>query len=461
MTILLELRELAAKGDERAVKRAYASALKRTRPEDDPVGFQHLHDAYQHALALCRAVQEDADVVPMAMHDTPTPIPASADDAPPPVRAPLNIAAKDMLPPQPDPADAAAALLKEGSTAVIAYFPKWIREHSREWSLDTRDAVGRQVLHALRTDQVAMNAENLDRLYQLFGWDDVSGGLDPRHWHWLAQRAQQAWLQLPAQQTGLSALVAGDTVSRPSPRQLQGALQSLRTPRSRLRNLFTALHPERARRIVALMNVLGCHPDVPLPPGIDGGQAAFWANQSVPSHPLALQVGLMRSAVFSLVILGIILFAVWAEGLSQVPTWEAVLGSIGAVLIPPALVAVGYGKRALYLWQMAAEDMPVRYPWLRALGVPLLILALGGLLPLIEPAGPLVFGALWILSWQVLRIAQLRWCARRGVAAASGTLWLFFTVAASMLVVPALVAALVYWGMDLFRHRRQMRWTNR
>ncbi|WP_343584338.1 J domain-containing protein [Herbaspirillum sp.] len=58
-----ETLDIAPTEDPRAVKRAYASRLKATRPEDDAEGFQKLRQAYDTALALVQAVisQEDTD----------------------------------------------------------------------------------------------------------------------------------------------------------------------------------------------------------------------------------------------------------------------------------------------------------------------------------------------------------------------------------------------------------------
>ena len=54
MTHPLVAFDLDEEADERAVKRAYAKRLKVTRPDEDPVGFQALHQAYQQALDFIR-----------------------------------------------------------------------------------------------------------------------------------------------------------------------------------------------------------------------------------------------------------------------------------------------------------------------------------------------------------------------------------------------------------------------
>ena len=51
---------LPADADERAVRRAYARLLKQNRPDDDPVAFQRLHEAYLACLAAIARRREQA-----------------------------------------------------------------------------------------------------------------------------------------------------------------------------------------------------------------------------------------------------------------------------------------------------------------------------------------------------------------------------------------------------------------
>lgn len=52
--------DLPARSDERSVKRQYARLLKVTRPDEDPVAFQQLREAYERALQLAREGPEDS-----------------------------------------------------------------------------------------------------------------------------------------------------------------------------------------------------------------------------------------------------------------------------------------------------------------------------------------------------------------------------------------------------------------
>lgn len=54
---------LTPDADSRTIKRQYAALLKKTRPDEDPEGFQRLREAYEAALERSQAPQETVEVV--------------------------------------------------------------------------------------------------------------------------------------------------------------------------------------------------------------------------------------------------------------------------------------------------------------------------------------------------------------------------------------------------------------
>ena len=49
---------IEAGADEREIKRAYARRLRQARPDDDPAGFQALHEAYQACLGYAQHLRD-------------------------------------------------------------------------------------------------------------------------------------------------------------------------------------------------------------------------------------------------------------------------------------------------------------------------------------------------------------------------------------------------------------------
>jgi hypothetical protein len=63
---------LPASTDARSIKRQYATLLKQTRPDEDPVGFQRLREAYEQALEWSRRHEDSAapwDATPVAISE--------------------------------------------------------------------------------------------------------------------------------------------------------------------------------------------------------------------------------------------------------------------------------------------------------------------------------------------------------------------------------------------------------
>ncbi|MBK0011045.1 J domain-containing protein [Stenotrophomonas sp. S41] len=431
---------LDAEADERTIKRAYARQLRVTRPEDDPVAFQRLHEAYQAALAQLR------------------------EDAAPPAEVRPAQASTDTV----DAEGVAAQLVEVAGQGDDALLRQALQQQPELWSLHGKQRIGHAVLQQLVTDEPALPRSTFDTLSECFNWDDPVRGMDL---HWLdavARRCEQRWLLSSAGAQALATRYLGISESLLVPGS--DVLPSLREPRPAWRNLLSTLQPSRAHQAISLLAALGYWHDLRVPPGLDAGQVAFWSRFGREGDAIHWQAGGLRALLVALV-LGLI--CTWAVIASwPLPPSEdgmldggqrAALIIAAAVLLVPGLWLTSHTTRAIIRWQSLPEHVATVLPGVRILTVPLAVAAVMGTFHLAlrfttgVPVGTLVL--LVFASGAVLRMARQRFLQRCSSAeqdAASGSL-----VVAIVLIVPALVMALVYWAKDLHVHRDELRWFNR
>jgi tetratricopeptide (TPR) repeat protein len=188
----LEVLGLDETAGERDVKLAYAKRLKSTRPDDDPVAFQKLHETYTAALSFVRWRQEhpevdnDEDDEVEVFEDSLSPQPATLGPPPQsPVRPKISIADVERVsdidaePFELDLDQFTAELFERAMAEDAADFRDWLGGVSLAWPLAAKPVIGRHVLHHMLGNDPDIETAQLDAIVATLGLDDVLTAYDP------------------------------------------------------------------------------------------------------------------------------------------------------------------------------------------------------------------------------------------------------------------------------------------
>ncbi len=463
--------ELDEDADERAVKRAYARRLRTTRPDDDPAGFQQLHEAYQAALSWAHyraqwgqggEAQEDQNTAPESGVEAPPRVPPSPNvvhdpasiGMPPPIprRAPAAFNAGPAL----DVERFAHHVATMADQSDTLTFQRWLEGRPELWSLHDKPLIGAAVLQFLLEHEVPVRAGNFDLLSQCFSWEDIGTGVDPDAVKECRARLHRNWVVQPRNSAGLAAFLnrADTPVSKD---QAQARLRRLTRPWSRVRALLSACVPGRTeamRQTLAMLDVLD---PAQKPANLQPRQVAFWLAmaQQKPINGLQMQVAVLRSLFCTLgwlALMGLIVTSALDDPSRQArfslvkATDMALYGALAIFLLGSMLLPVV----ALVQWQVSAEH-PRQRGWIvRLLFIPVLTVTA---LLVIHAADARIAGS--ILAWALLALACARFWVRAQLEIRF-SLWMLFAAipmvklgAAALLISELAVAAtLILWGID-------------
>lgn len=496
--------ELDEDADERAVKRAYAKRLRTTRPDEDPAGFQQLHEAYQAALAYAKyraqwdededeqddgENADDAATAPPTTHVVPVEPPEPPATAAERVASAPFVAGLRPLEPESDelrqhdpvlpvgtdpvPAEAAPArpamrvsepvpapldvnafaqrVLTTAAESAPASFERWLELRPELWSLGDKPRIGNVVLQRLLSEELPIQADNFELLAECFRWNEVGSGLDPYDANDCRARLHRHWLLQPRNRVDLAGyLHSSDTpVTEAEARE---RMQRLTRPWHRMQALWDAWLPRRVEAMRDTLAKLGVDsPDQALPP-LRSQQVAFWlalAQRGQVNVP-RMQLALLRSAcaasalmVFML-LLGVITSTTGTGGSAFIVGgfWGALALLTGGALLLPMV--------ALVRWQISDERPKQRWQVARLLLVPALVITA---FLLIHAADARLAGS--ILAWATMALALVRWWRRAGYQFQFNgwlllALWPFLKLGglALMFGEVALGIALLAWTVD-------------
>lgn len=467
----LEWLELDEAADERAIKRAYAARLRITRPDEDPAGFQQLHEAYQAALAWAKhRAQRDmdgdsghVDVRHEPAAGTTVPITAEGQDAIP-ARSTPGESPEEPVVSQAPPLDAsrfARVLVEAATNAQPGAMTRWLHDQPELWSMADRPRLGDAVLQRLHEVEEPIDEDTFDALSAWFDWDDVRSGVNPDHLAWCRSRLHGLWLleQEDEEDGQTDPTVFREPVRRfVAPTDDDPRVLRLRRPWNRLRALLSASLPGRAHDMCELLARVhvkqGRRPFQPR-------QVEFWRALGRPREVNGpkMQLAAFRSALLAASFAAFMLMLGFADGFAggHRGYWSysgpALSGGLmlllgGSLILP----LVGFVQ-----WQAGAEH-PRQPAWIvRLLVIPVLA---GVALWMMRDSDMRLLGI--IVAWPVAALALARFLARGPFRMAFrpwmiGLIVILIPALEYSLVVLALgeiavAMALLLWATDAVNH---------
>ncbi|KAB7768450.1 J domain-containing protein [Xanthomonas maliensis] len=470
---------LSDDADERSIKRAYAARLKLTRPDEDPQGFQQLHETYQAALAWWRTQQPSSEVSEHDDAQSPLPLPAApaaesapqtaaplADIAsPPPARrlehppaAPVSWAAANSalaieLPAPIDVAATADAIVEQACTQTTEALAQWLQAQPTLWSLQHKPIIGQLLAERLLQQRPGICEDSCDLLIRCFDWDQLGSEIDPHLIGQLRQAMHKRWLLEPAGESTLHWHLIHRMRIASSPDQARALVGKLRGVFSWSKLVGAALLPANVNKVLQLLAAFG-HPHGSLPPQFNRQRVVFWSSLANGGHANAprLLVGLARSALVGTAI-GILtlLLTLWAGRM------DAVNLALGLALATVAVWLGWFVITALIAWQSRDEHAGASQQaifW-RLAFIPVLV-CLGVLL--IHSGSQRILGSMALVPALLLAVRRYMQRARLSFEFKGWSFLLLaplFKLGALIFVFSEIagVGALVLWAMDVIKHR--------
>jgi hypothetical protein len=462
----LDVLELDTDADERAIKRAYAKRLRVTRPDDDPVAFQQLHEAYQAALEWVRAEPmanndewaeaEAGGALEASVFTAQQPMSAAHEYSPPhpPQGAPVLLRAQPPMELEGAvdvPANAQRILCEARLSPADAFGP-WLDATPILWSLRYKPLVGHALLDELVRGKDAICAANMELLVRCFGWDDVHDGVDPDRLEAIRARTHRRWAVQSGDPTQINAALHREGSLQMAQATAERCLRYLSKPWHAGWALWRAVLPDHVTDINRMMDALEQSGFEQLPSYWDPRQVAFWRSLVDVSQVnrwrclLGMLRGILIGALAAMLPLPFTFIAL-LDGLDRDMS-EYGLAAIG-ICTAFALIGVLWPLLRWSVRQLTLDHSHTRFGLLLTLPAPLMAIAS---LVLIHGLGQRVEGTLMIFP--ALALATARWWRRVGYRIDFRIRYAVFLMLALFIAEAGAVLVLGYWLWEFAQDRR-------